>query len=61
MYYVSNKMHPRFCLHFMMIVGVMKAVEAVTAELARMSRPVTTPEEIAQVISIIKCMRACTY
>ncbi len=33
-------------------VGVMKATEAVIAALKNMSKPVTTPEEIAQVAAI---------
>lgn len=34
--------------------GVMLAVEAVVENLKKMSKPVTTPEEIAQVIQDIK-------
>lgn len=34
--------------------GVMLAVEAVVENLKKMSKPVTTPEEIAQVIHDIK-------
>ena len=33
--------------------GIMSAVEAVCEHLKTLSRPVTTPEEIAQVLSVI--------
>ena len=38
---------------FVCFVGVMLAVDAVIAELKNMSKQVTTPEEIAQVVNYI--------
>ena len=40
--------------HYRLISGVMMAVDTVLEDLKKMSKPVTTPEEIAQVCNTIK-------
>lgn len=44
-------LYPLFCslTSVLFALGVMLAVDAIIAELKKLSKPVTTPEEIAQV------------